>query len=222
MRLVLTREGRAELDHVARLVPRFGLALGLLGRELALEGQVAEARSLAERAYAAAPRHPNAVGFLAGMLRQRGEAARSDDVLASLDRERAWALPRALAEARLVCRDIAGTIEALRAAVREKDPGIWLVVAEGPVWGDTNMGQCRVCGGPVDDNGHTLLPVDPLPRHRLEPTLPSPPDNDSSSDDMTPAERFARAIDRRDALIRDRRIAGGAGRRSTDPDHSKA
>ena len=123
------REGRAELDHVARMVPRFGPALGLVGRELALEGDVAQARTLAERAYAAAPRHPNAVGFLAGMLRRTGEASRSDDLLASLDRENAWALPRATAEARLVCHEIDATTQALRGAVRERDPGIWLVVA---------------------------------------------------------------------------------------------
>ena len=37
------REGRAELDHVVRMDPQFGPALGVLGRELAFEGQVAEA-----------------------------------------------------------------------------------------------------------------------------------------------------------------------------------
>src|SRR4029453_6083430 len=81
------------------------------------------------------------------------------------------------------------------------------------------MGRCRVCGGPVDDNGHSLLPVDPLPPARhLTPSPPAPRETDPASDEMKPTERFARAIERRDALIRDRRIAGGAGRRLTDPD----
>jgi hypothetical protein len=42
-----------------------------------------------------------------------------------------------------------------------------------------------------------------------------PPENDPESE-MTPHDRFARAIERRDTLIRDRRIAESAGRRSTD------
>jgi tetratricopeptide (TPR) repeat protein len=123
------REGHAELEHVARMDPQFGPALGLLGRELALQGQVAEARALAERAYAAAPRHPNGVGFLAGMLRRTGEPGRSDDLLAAFERESAWALPRAAAESFLVCHDLEAATGALRGAVKERDPGIWLVVA---------------------------------------------------------------------------------------------
>lgn len=123
------REGRAELEHVARMDPQFGPALGLLGRELALEGQIPEARALAERTYAAAPRHPNAVGFLAGMLRRTGETTRSDDLLAAFERESAWAVPRAVAESRLVCEEIEAATEALRCAVTERDPGIWLVVS---------------------------------------------------------------------------------------------
>lgn len=123
------REGRAELDHVVRMDPQFGPALGVLGRELAFEGQVAEALALAERAYAAAPRHPNAVGFLAGMLRRTGETSRSDDLLAAFERESAWAAPRAVAECRLICEEIEGATEALRDAARERDPGLWLVVA---------------------------------------------------------------------------------------------
>jgi tetratricopeptide (TPR) repeat protein len=123
------REGRAELEHVARMDPQFGPALGLLGRELALEDRVTEARSLAERAYAAAPRHPNAVGFLAGMLRRTGETGRSDDLLAAFGSESAWAAPRAHAESYVVCHEFERATDALRAAVRQRDPGIWLVVA---------------------------------------------------------------------------------------------
>lgn len=122
-------EGLAELEHVARMDPQFGPALGLLGRQLALDGKFDDARALAERAYAAAPRHPNGVGFLAGMLRRTGEAARRDDILATFARESAWALPRAVAESCVVCHEFEASVDALREAARAGDPGIWLIIA---------------------------------------------------------------------------------------------
>lgn len=82
--------------------------------------------------------------------------------------------------------------------------------------GDTNSGRCPLCGGPVNVNGQTLVRVGPPVSTRHLPMSPAPaPENDPESA-MTPHERFARAIERRDTLIRDRRIAGSAGRRSTD------
>ena len=87
---------------------------------------------------------------------------------------------------------------------------------------DKNIRLCPFCGGPVNVNGHTLVPVaPPLPTRHVPASPAPPPDNDPASE-MTPTERFARAIERRDALIRDRRIAGGAGRRSTDSDDPRA
>ena len=84
--------------------------------------------------------------------------------------------------------------------------------------GDENICRCPFCGGPVDVNGDTLTPVRrPLPTTHLPSSQAASPDNDPASE-MTPNERFARAIERRDTLIRDRRASGGAGRRSTDPD----
>jgi hypothetical protein len=86
--------------------------------------------------------------------------------------------------------------------------------------GDTTIVRCPFCAGPVDADGHTLVPGAPRVPTRPTPSAspaPAPPDNDPTGE-LTPTERFARAIERRDTLIRDRRIAGGAGRRSTDPD----
>lgn len=82
---------------------------------------------------------------------------------------------------------------------------------------DKSICQCPFCGGPIDVNGVTLAPVTrPLTTAPRPANAAASQDNDSASE-MTPNERFARAIERRDAMIRDRRTAGGAGRRSTDP-----
>ena len=75
--------------------------------------------------------------------------------------------------------------------------------------------RCRVCGGPVNVNGQSLVPVALRTRHF--PASPAPPADNDPDMGMTPNERFARAIERRDTMVRDRRTAGGAGRRSTDP-----
>lgn len=82
--------GCAELEEVLRIDPQFGPALGSLGREHALHGPADRARELAERTYASLPRHPNAAGFLAGMLHVAGERARAREVLESLARESEW------------------------------------------------------------------------------------------------------------------------------------
>jgi hypothetical protein len=82
--------------------------------------------------------------------------------------------------------------------------------------GDNDIRRCPQCGGPVDLDGHTLIRVArPLPTRHLRASPAAPPDDDPAWT-MTPNERFARAIERRDALLRDRRTAGARGRRSTD------
>ena len=63
---------------------------------------------------------------------------------------------------------------------------------------------CGLCGGPVDEKGQTLAPAASLPQ-RPDPVAPQA---QLSGDDplahLTPGERFTRAIQRRDALVRDR------------------
>lgn len=122
-------QGLAELDRVLHIDSRFGPALGHLGRELALRAQIEDALALAERTYRAIPRHPNAVGFLAGMLRRTGDRARSNELLESLVRERAWSAPRAYAESHLVCDEVAAAAEWIGRAIGERDPGVWLLFA---------------------------------------------------------------------------------------------
>jgi len=122
-------EGLSELEAISRLDPRFGPALGLVGREYAMRGRVAEALSLAEQTYQAAPRHANAVGFLAGMLRRTGSRQRAEAILSTLDGDSAWVRARARAESHVVCLEFDAAIDALEAASAARDPGVWIVVA---------------------------------------------------------------------------------------------
>jgi Tfp pilus assembly protein PilF len=58
------QEGMHELELILAIDPRFGPALGLLGRECILRGRVDDAMTLAERTYAATPLIPMAWDFL--------------------------------------------------------------------------------------------------------------------------------------------------------------
>jgi hypothetical protein len=77
-----------------------------------------------------------------------------------------------------------------------------------------NDPRCAQCGGPVGKDGQTLQ------GRRMASIAPSPPraamspSKDDPLEDQVLAERYARAVERRDALIRDRRMS--KGRRQTD------
>ena len=121
-------EGIHELEQILAIDPRFGPALGLLGRECIFRGRADDALTLAERAYASVPQHPNAVGFLAGMLQRAGNRGRSRRLLDSFERENPWAVPRARAEFEFAFADVDAAVEAMAAAVDNRDPGIWLLL----------------------------------------------------------------------------------------------
>jgi hypothetical protein len=121
--------GLAEVERVLGMDSGFGPALGLLGREYAIAGRVDEALALAERTCAAIPRHPNAVGFLAGMLHRTGHADQARQLLDSFSGDNAWSRPRARAESEAVCGEFDKAVDSLTAAADEHDPGIWLVFA---------------------------------------------------------------------------------------------
>ena len=59
--------------------------------------------------------------------------------------------------------------------------------------------RCALCGGPVGENGKTVIPTPRRERGRIiaQPHFDRPPDNG-----LTPAERYERAIKRRDELTR--------------------
>jgi hypothetical protein len=122
-------EGIAELEHVLRIDPQFGPALGHLGRELAIRGRVEEALSLARRTNQSIPRHPNAIGYLAGMLRRTGDSRRAEELLGAVDRERPWCAARARAESHIVCGEWQEALHCLGAAIVNRDPGVWITLA---------------------------------------------------------------------------------------------
>lgn len=125
------RDARAVWDEVLAIDPACGPALGLIGRVHAWHGRVAEAMACAERSYAALPTHPNAVGFMAGMLRRTGQESQGRALLDGLDGGRGRGVARARAEAHLVCGELAAAAGWLSQAVAERDPGIWLSLSGG-------------------------------------------------------------------------------------------
>jgi len=122
-------EGLAELEQVLIIDSHFGPALGFLGREHALRRRFDEAMSLAERTFAVIPQHPNAVGFLAGMLRRTGNPSRSREILDTFERECGWGVSRANAESHIVCGEVDAAVERIKTTVAERDPGVWLLLA---------------------------------------------------------------------------------------------
>lgn len=122
-------DGAIELRRVLDIDQNFGPALGIIGREHAMAGRLAEAAQLARQTYATIPQHPCAVGFLAGVLRLNGDPSGSREVLARLESTQSWAVPRARAEMHLVCNEVETAAEWIAQAISNRDPGIWLVLA---------------------------------------------------------------------------------------------
>jgi hypothetical protein len=80
----------------------------------------------------------------------------------------------------------------------------------------TVASRCGKCGGAIGEDGRTLtsaeLVVAPTKRTAHEDPL----------EDITPAEQFLRAVERRDALIRERPTSDGAQTHEKIPRHSGA
>ena len=76
---------------------------------------------------------------------------------------------------------------------------------------DESKGRhCAACGGPVGPDGQTLTPLPP----RAAPPVKAPPATpqvEDVNDDLTPVQRFARAIQRRDAATPKRPSRSGKG-----------
>ena len=66
--------------------------------------------------------------------------------------------------------------------------------------------SCALCGGPVDQKGRTVAAAPPSRPGRVR-TVASVAQLQGADPlaHLTPGERFTRALDRRDALVRDRR-----------------
>jgi hypothetical protein len=73
---------------------------------------------------------------------------------------------------------------------------------------------CALCGAPVGADGQALPFASKVHERRRTATVTraTQPDDDPLKD-LTPVERYAQAIDRRNALIHDRRTSERRGRR---------
>jgi tetratricopeptide (TPR) repeat protein len=126
----LGRDAEADevFDDVIATDPNCAPALGFVGRAHALHGRVDQAMACAERCFALLPKHPSAVGFLAGMQRRTGAADRGRSLLDAIDTGRGCGTARAHAEAHLVCGELDAAAGWLSNAVAERDPGVWLTL----------------------------------------------------------------------------------------------
>ncbi len=124
-----TAEAAAELERLLEIDAQFGPAIGVRGHEYLRQERLEDALDCAERSLAVLPDHPNAVGFLAGVLRRMGQHARSELLLETLAHERPFGAARARAECHLACGEMDAAIPWLETAIQNRDPGIWLVLA---------------------------------------------------------------------------------------------
>ena len=60
--------------------------------------------------------------------------------------------------------------------------------------------RCAACGGPVGPGGRTLTPLPPRKAPQVKAPPSPPPEIEDVKDDLTPVQRFNRAIRRRDAV----------------------
>ena len=63
--------------------------------------------------------------------------------------------------------------------------------------------RCPACGGPVGPGGHSLTPVPPREPPESKPRVAPKPARQAEDvkDDITPVQRFERALRRRDAVM---------------------
>jgi hypothetical protein len=71
--------------------------------------------------------------------------------------------------------------------------------------------HCAACGGPVGPDGQTLTPLPPRAAPRVERPPGPTRQLDDVKDDLTPVQRFDRAIRRRDAATLKRTGRSGNG-----------
>ena len=96
---------------------------------------------------------------------------------------------------------LSGSLWGDLAAIEDVDPGwlfaLQLSLREKPKADRDERGRCALCGGPVGSDGRSLTPAPP----EVAPRLPRAAARqvEEVDDDLTPVQRFERAIKRRDA-----------------------
>ncbi len=119
--LGLEEEARAAFGKVVELDPQFWWGWQQLGMHHAISGRQAEARDCAGKALAIFPSSPFTIGLLAGVLRNAGETARAEAMLAELPAG-SYEAAAALACFHLVCGEIDAAVEWAGQAIAHRNP----------------------------------------------------------------------------------------------------
>jgi tetratricopeptide (TPR) repeat protein len=117
-------EGNDELRRVLALDETFFFPYFMLGVNLALDGRVDEARSLAERGYTIAPWFKPMVGFLAAALTRDGEVDRAETLLRQLSPDQGYVDPIGRAIFHLLCGDLDRTADWAEKAIEERQTAV--------------------------------------------------------------------------------------------------
>jgi len=117
-------EGNDELRQILELDETFFFPYFMLGVNLALDGRVDEARSLAERGYAIAPWFKPMVGLLAALLTRDGEADRAETLLRHLSPDQGYVDPIGRAIFHLLCGEIDRTADWAEKAIEERQTAV--------------------------------------------------------------------------------------------------
>jgi tetratricopeptide (TPR) repeat protein len=123
---VAGRAAQAESEFLQTLAldENFWLAAYGLGLHYSLAGRLAEAMSLAEKAYSVAPWSTNNIGLLAGVLQRSGNKNRAEELLQKLGDGQAHGAPGGLVVYHLVCSEIEKAAEWAEKAIEQRDPRI--------------------------------------------------------------------------------------------------
>jgi len=122
--LAVGRDAEAEMEfrQILELDENFTPARLNMIMIHALRGELVEALAYAEKAYAAAPAVPHAIGLLAGVLALSGDTGRAEALLEKLRPGRAYGAPRGLAIFHLICGEVEKAADWTEKAIEQRDP----------------------------------------------------------------------------------------------------
>ncbi len=117
-------EASRRFREMLELDPGMAPANACLAIQHLLRGELDQARALMEKAYAATPLVPNAIGGMAGVLSRTGDTARAEELIQKLHPGDAYGTPRALAVYHWMRGDLDASADWMEKAADQHDPGI--------------------------------------------------------------------------------------------------
>ena len=134
-------EARAAFTRMLELDPQFWWGWRQIGMHHAIHGNHAEARECAHKAFAISPSEAGNIGLIAGVLRNAGESARADALLAQVPAD-AYGAPLARTFFHLVCGEIDAALDWAGKVVDQRNPTFFQstirpfqhVLRQSPAW----------------------------------------------------------------------------------------